>query len=434
MSRGLEKFQLKRIMVNMIGQEFKRISDALPESPGVYFFVGSDKTILYIGKATSLRDRVASYFSKDLIFSRSPLITQMVAEAVTIDFQTTDSVLEALILEANLIKKHQPRYNTKEKDNKSFNYVVITDEDFPRVLLVRGRDLELKAGDYKLQARFGPFPHGAALKEGMKIIRKIFPWRDNKCKPFDELKDKSKARPCFSRQIGLCPGVCTGEISKKEYRDIVRNIILFFEGKKKMLVTKLEKEMVTHARVQEFEKATRVKRTLFGLTHIQDIALLKREFGKTASGDVGKFTSRIEAYDVAHMAGKSVVGVMVVLEDSEVKKSDYRKFKIKENPGVDDTGALREVLVRRLNHAEWPLPTLIVVDGAVAQVNVAEGVLKERGLTIPVIGVVKNEQHKPERFLGDSVLIEKHKDQILLANSEAHRFAIGYHRQIRRNF
>src|SRR3989344_1290836 len=162
----------------------------LPDAPGVYYFIGpklepSTKhlapRILYIGKATSLKDRVKSYFVRDILMSRSPLIAKMLEEAESIEFAQTDSVLEALILEVSVIKKHQPRYNSREKDDKSYNYVVVTKEDFPKILIERGRNLEYGLPREAL-AKWGPFPHSGELKEALKIIRKIFPYRDSKCK------------------------------------------------------------------------------------------------------------------------------------------------------------------------------------------------------------------------------------------------------------
>jgi excinuclease ABC subunit C len=427
----------------MTSQEFKERADTLPEEPGVYFFKGSAGQILYIGKATSLRDRVRSYFAADVIKTRGRRIVDMVALAIDLDFTKTDSVLEALILEANLIKYHQPKYNTDEKDNKSYNYVVFTNEAFPKILTVRGRILLTETQAKKYKYIFGPFPHGAQLKEALKIIRRIFPYSDNKCVPAEEQIAAGKApRPCFNRQIGLCPGVCTGEVSEAEYAERIQNLRLFFEGKKKMLLKNLEKQMNAFAKKQEFEQAGEVRRTVFALTHIQDIALLKQEnrIDESAGGEFaqssGENIMRIEAYDVAHSSGKNVVGVMVVIEDGEVKKSDYRKFKIKLNPGVNDTAALKEILRRRLGHMEWNLPSLIVVDGAQAQINAAEAVLKERKFSIPVISVVKDSHHKPRGIMGESVPESSDMNSsinraVLLANSEAHRFAVTYHRKKR---
>jgi len=391
----------------------------IPDSPGVYMFWGLNKKPLYIGKATSLHSRVRSYFDKDIPETRGQHIASMVKQSRGIDFIETDSVLEAIILEVNLIKKHKPKYNTKEKDDKSFNYVVITKEDFPRILLVREREL---LGDmssklkYDIKYGFGPFPQGSTLREALRIIRKIFPFRD-RCTP-----DSSK--PCFNRQINLCPGICSNEISKKEYSKTIRNLKLFFEGKKKKVIDILEKDMGDAAKNMEFEQAEQIKKTIFALNHIRDVALIK----DTGNG-VSNF--RIEAYDVAHISGKFIVGVMTVIENSEPNINEYRKFKIRSFEGVNDTRALKETVERRLTHPEWQLPKLFVVDGGKAQKNIVEKTLKEAGVIIPVVGVVKDERHKPKNVIGKRGLIEKHEKEILLANSEAHRFAIKYHKQLR---
>ncbi len=395
----------------------ERVPQKLPDRPGVYLFRGPRREILYIGKATSLRSRVASYFRRDLIATRGPILVSMVEAAKTIDHIETDSVLEALILEAHLIKKYQPPYNTKEKDNKSFNYVVVTQEDFPRVITMRGREIE--GGDIKIKYLFGPFPQGGVLKEALQIVRKIFPFRD-KCTP-------GAGKPCFNAQIGLCPGVCAGTITKKEYAKIIARIKLFFEGKKSALVRSLEKDMRIAAKLQRFEEASRIKRMLFALTHIQDIALLKSSFEQKLSNTE---SIRIEAYDVAHISGTNTVGVMTVVENDEVQKSQYRKFKIRGSKN-DDNASLREILSRRFNHEEWKMPKVIVVDGGTAQVNTEEKELQEWGLAIPVIGVVKDEHHRPKNVLGKRDIVNQYQNAALLANSEAHRFAIAYHRDLR---
>lgn len=392
----------------------------LPDAPGVYFFKRGSK-ILYVGKATSLKDRVKSYFSRDILLSRGQRILKMISEADKVEFIQTDSVLEALILEANEIKRHQPYYNAREKDDKSYNYVVVTKEEFPRIVIVRGRDL-LKIENLKLKIakQFGPFPHAGELREALKIVRRIFPFRDAKCKITDKLK------PCFNAQIGLCPGPCGGWISKEDYKKIIKNFILFFEGKKGMLIKSLENEMKLLAKREKFEEAEKVKRQLFSLDHIQDIALIKRDI-ESQSNKEGE-VYRIEAYDIAHISGTNVVGVMTVVEDGEVNKSQYRKFKIKADKN-DDTKNLKEVLNRRINHPEWPLPSLVVVDGGVGQLNAARSVLKERGLEIKVVSVLKDERHKAKKILDlEDQSLEK---PILIANLEAHRFAINYHRLLR---
>jgi len=353
----------------MKSQEIKSHISKLPDTPGVYFFRHTNGAILYIGKATSLRDRVRSYFSPNLLAMRGEKLVKMMEEFHDIDFQPTDSVLEALILEANLIKKYQPPYNTKEKDNKSFNYVVVTKEDFPRIMLARGRDLMFSENSgenekpflYEIQYQFGPFPQGSAIREGLVLIRKIFPFRDEKCVPASEQKRKpgQSPHPCFNYQIGLCPGVCVGKISKVEYRERVNDIVDFFRGNKKKVIKNLEKRMHEFASEKQFEKAGEAKRQIFALTHIHDISLIKQENIVEKPGLV----FRVEAYDVAHFGGKNVVGVMTVVENGTAQKNEYRKFKIKEDPGINDTKALREILRRRFTHEEWRFPNMIVVDG-----------------------------------------------------------------------
>lgn len=388
----------------------------LPETPGVYFFLGETGDILYIGKATSLRDRVRSYFIQDIIETRGPKIRLMLERVASIAYAQTDSVLEALILESNLIKAEQPPYNTDAKDNKSYQHVVITKEMFPRVLIVRGRDIEQKKFTDPVKYLFGPFPAGGALRDALKIVRHLFPYRD-KCLP-------ASGKSCFSAQLGLCPGVCSGKVSARAYGRTINHIRLFFEGHKKTLVKQLEREMKEAAKELRFERAGEIKRTLFGLRHIQDMALIKDDLRE-------KHAHRIEAYDVAHLGGAQSVGVMTVVEESRPNKSEYRKFTLRGKHGGDDLSALGEILTRRLKHQEWPLPELIVVDGAFLQLGRAEQVLREAGITIPIVGVVKNVKHQPERLIGEETLVRRFEKEILLANSEAHRFALTFHRKRR---
>ncbi|MFT5831730.1 MAG: excinuclease ABC subunit C [Candidatus Paceibacteria bacterium] len=396
----------------------------LPDTPGVYFFLGPKKKILYIGKATSLKNRVRSYFTDDIVEKRSALIAKMVHEAKTIEFTETDSVLEALILETNLIRTHKPLFNTRSKDDKSYNHLVITDEEFPRVLVIRGKDLTEQFDEGEIKYHFGPFTSGSLFREALKIVRKLFQFYDTKIPVGKEKSRLDKGKINFNRQIGLYPETQ----SKAEYARTLRHIKLFFQGRKKQVIKELEKDMMAHAKKEEFEEAGVLKKRIFALTHIQDIALIKAD--SRIYRDEKRV--RIEAYDIAHMGGKDMVGVMTVLESGEPAKSEYRKFKIKTFEKSNDTGALKEVLTRRLAHPEWPYPQLIVVDGSTAQKNALELVLRQHAMLIPVVGVVKDERHKPIRLIGQKKLIDLHKQSILLANDESHRFAIAYHREKRR--
>jgi excinuclease ABC subunit C len=411
----------------MIRQELDKLE--LPAEPGVYFWKDTDGKILYIGKATSLRDRVRSYFAPDVIKTRGAHIVDMVFKATTVSYEATLTVLEALILEANLIKKYKPYYNTKEKDDKSFNIVVITKEDFPRIILVRQKDIDgrtktvtlprLGLHQCKYDAAFGPFPNGPSIREALKIIRHIFPFRDR--------ASAQKDKEAFYRQIALAPDVSNAEAGKK-YRQNVGRIKCILQGKMRSLIQGLKKEMAVAAKQEHFEEANELKQKIFALEHIQDISLIKRDLERSS----GEQVFRIEAYDIAHLSGKQMVGVMTVIENSTSNKNEYRKFIIRGFDTANDAGALREVLVRRLAHTEWPYPSVIVVDGNIIQTNAAATVLKDLQLDIPVIAVTKDERHRPKSISGSQAIIETHKFAILLANSEAHRFALTFHKDRRK--
>ncbi len=397
--------------------------NTLPTGPGVYFFKKGRK-ILYVGKATSLRSRVKSYFLANAVVSRGPKILKLINDATSIAVEETDSVLEALVKEAAEIKRHQPIYNAQEKSDTSFNYVVITDETFPRVFTMRER--ELKTTTEKFKKIFGPFPHGGQLKDAMKLIRKIFPYRGKTDAPLPDARRRSSK---LYEEIGLAPKDA-GAFDPKEYQKTIRHLVLFFEGKKKELVRSLERTMKAYAKTKSFEAAQEIKRQLFALQHINDVSLMK----STIPSDPTK-SFRIEAYDIAHTQGTDVVGVMTVVENDIAAKNDYRMFKIiqaKEGRFINDTAALRELLERRFGHPEWQFPKLVVVDGGAAQLRAAESILKNLGLGIPVVAVTKNERHRPERIMGNEQLANERAREILLANAEAHRFAIGFHRRRQR--
>ena len=395
----------------------------LPDTPGVYFFLDARKKILYIGKATSLKNRVRSYFASDLKDKRSELIENMVAEAHSIDTTMTESVLEAIILETNLIRSHKPRYNTRSKDDKSYNHLVITNEEWPRVLVVRGRDVSEKFLKEEIKYEFGPFPSGLLLRDALKIVRKLFKFYDTK-RPLGSEKTKmARGKIDFNRQIGLYPE----PDKREEYLMTIRHLGLFFQGKKKTIIKEIEREMMRAAKAEEFELASRLKKKLFALQHIEDIALVKNDHAFPRSK-----SPRVEAYDIAHMAGKDMVGVMVVIQNAEALKSDYRKFKIKSLNQANDPAALREVLRRRFSHTEWPLPDIVVVDGNIIQKNAAESLLKELNLDIPVAAVVKDDRHKAVGILATTEMEGNYKFDILLANAESHRFAINYYRNLAR--
>lgn len=399
----------------------------LNNGPGVYRFLDEHNKVLYVGKATNLRQRVRSYFDDDLIKTRGRFIVDMVTRAARITAEDAPTVLDALIREAALIKEIQPPYNTREKDNRSFTYIVITKEEFPRVFALRERTMAM--GDEeegKYRAVYGPFPSGATVRTLLSLVRRIIPFRD-KCTPH-------QGKPCFHKQLGLCPGVCDDTISVKEYGKLISELILFFGGKREKLITQLERDMKKAAKELAFEEAAECKRVLFALTHINDVALISDEtrVASQRSSKIRDRAFRLEGYDIAHLFGTYTVGVMTVLHDGRPEKSQYRKFKIREEEGIiDDFKRLEEVLKRRFAHKEWQTPDIIVVDGGRAHLLRARKILDGLGVSTPVVALVKDERHKARAIIGNRSLAESYRPSIVLVNMEAHRFAVSYHRLLR---
>jgi excinuclease ABC subunit C len=416
----------------------------LPHSPGVYFFRDSKEKILYIGKATNLRSRVRSYFRGDFVAGRSEWISLMIAQVEDIDFQETDSVLEALILESNLIKKHQPKYNTLEKDDKSFSYFVITKEEFPKVLIVRKTDLSENGKEFiskklvrleKLKASYGPYTSKFQMQIALKIIRRIF--------PFHALKQKTE-KGCLDFQIGMCPGPYANAISKDDYAKNIRAIKMILEGKKKRLLGTLEKEMIVFSKKNEFEKAAVLRNKIHALNHIRDVALMTRDFEEKSSVISHQSSGmRIEAYDISNISGQHAVGSMVVFENGASNKAEYRKFKIKTVDGSNDVAMMKEMLSRRFQH-DWPMPDLILLDGGQGHVNAIGELIQKLGLDVLMVGVAKGVTRKNlnfqypisnkfpiSQFPRELLDFLEDKNLVKQIMDEAHRFAITYHRKLR---
>jgi excinuclease ABC subunit C len=458
---------------------------SLPNSPGVYLFYSKDKTLLYVGKATSLKDRVGSYFlPSPALRAPSPdygrggygmrPIEVMISEVQDIMIKKTDTVLEAYILEQELIKKFQPKYNVDGKDDKSFCYVIITKEEFPRFIILRKTDiakisnfqfliskktintqpmLKNKVGEAKTQikkslkienlkleinALFGPYTSRKQIEITLKILRKIFPYHS---------KNEKTEKGCLDFQIGLCPGPYDGVISKKDYAKNIRGIKMILEGKKKNLIAKLKKEMEEYSKSQEFEKAADARNKVFALQHIQDIALIPSSRDKNFQFPISNFQTnskfqsanwrtkfRIEGYDISNISGKYAVSSMVVFDNSEGEmrpnKSQYRKFKIKTISEANDVGAMKEVLMRRFRN-NWDRPNLILLDGGAGHLNMARRVLRIYKLDIPILAVAKGPKRKKLDLYSFGSVPKIPLEIIEQIRNEAHRFAITYHRKLR---
>jgi excinuclease ABC subunit C len=402
-------------------------NNELPDSPGVYLMKDGSGRVIYVGKATSLKRRVTSYFQK----AHDLRIEEMVSLIREIDYLAKPTAIEALILEANLIKYYWPKYNVLQKDNKSFLYLAITKEDFPRPILIRGKELDERSSK-EFKAVFGPYTSARSLRAALDLLRKVFPWSD--CIP-------GQKRPCFYVHLRQCPGVCVSAVPKKEYQKIIRDLIKFFEGKKDTLIKSYRRDMEKAAAEEDFEKAAELRNKVFFLEHIQDVAIMKKEDGdvdKIRMGEVSvNLFGRIEGYDISNISGTSTVASMVVFENGAPAKADYRKFKIKTVKGSNDVGAIRETLMRRFRHPGWKSPDLVLIDGGLAQVNIAEAVLRALDIPIPVIGIAKGVERKRNDLICSPQnlelckICEQYKDLLVSVRDEAHRFAVKYHKEVR---
>ncbi|MCE9586060.1 GIY-YIG nuclease family protein [Candidatus Uhrbacteria bacterium] len=403
-------------------------NNELPSSPGVYLMKDKNKKVIYVGKAVSLNRRVRQHFDRP----HGPQIPEMTRQVVEIDYIEKPTALEALVLEANLIKHFWPKYNVLQKDNKSFMYLGITDEDFPRPLLVRGTDLDDETAK-KYKVVFGPYTSSRSLKAALDLVRKAFPW--STCIP-------GQKRACFYHHLKLCPGVCVDAVDKKVYQKTIRDLTRFFEGKKEDILKDYQKQMVKLSKERKYEEAGEIRNKVYFLEHIQDVAVLKRDDElvdkiRPGEGMVVNLFGRIEGYDISNISGTSQVASMVVFESGAPAKAEYRKFKIKTVEGPNDVASLRETLMRRFKHDEWRMPDLILIDGGLPQVHAAEEVMHHLNIQIPVVGIAKGAQRKRNDIICSQVSIElcelcrKYVDLLAQVRDEAHRFAITFHRSVR---
>ncbi|MFA5000267.1 MAG: GIY-YIG nuclease family protein [Patescibacteria group bacterium] len=401
------------LALNKTRNKLKTKIKDVPKSPGVYFWLGKNGRILYVGRATRLHDRLNQYFQKNI----EARIAEMVATATDIKYETAETLLEAIILEAKYIKKYWPKYNIVDRDDRSFIYIVIPKTKFSKPLLVRGTDLKKFSGanDVKKgtigqvkksgQAKiFGPYQSFHLIQTALRLIRRVFPYGN--CAPAGTTGNLN-SRACFDYQIGLCPGACVGAISAADYQKNINNIILLLSGEKKRLINKLKKE-----------NPDKIK----ALKHLQDVALLSRDSDLSENK-----INRLEGYDISHHGGKESYGSMVVFENGEAAHSEYRLFKIKEAPAGDDERALAEVLLRRFKHPEWARPDLILIDGGAPQINFLNRIFDKHNIKIPLVGISKFgddrlvftvETKKPLRELAANI-----KPTLLKIREEAHRFA-----------
>lgn len=422
----------------------------LPKSPGVYFHKDKNGDVIYIGKAAVLRNRVRQYFQKSR--NRDPKTDALVNEIADVDWIEVGSEIDALFLEAELIRRNLPRYNILLRDDKSLSYVRINYRDpHPTVSLTR-RPLD-DGADY-----YGPYLSSLAVRRALKYLRRIFPYSTH--------TGVIPKRVCLQYHLGLCPGLEENKTSLSEYRSNLKKLSQYLNGQKSKVVASIEKDMHKAAKKKDFELAAKYRNQLSALRGLANRVIFSDRENSEISKDqglsklaellgLGNIPWRIEGYDISHMQGTNNTASMVVFTNGLPDKTAYRKFKM-HLPGNDDFGHMREVITRRLlrrSEKKWQLPSLFLIDGGKGQLSSALEARNKLGVTTPMIGLAKREEeiiidneqsgvvlrpevnHKMQAIVSESdnytsILLPKNSPAIKLlqrVRDESHRFAVSYH-------
>ena len=429
----------------------------LPKDPGVYFHKDAKGEIIYVGKAAVLRNRVRQYFQASR--GRDLKTEALVREIADIDWVTVESEIDALFLEAEMVRRYMPRYNILLRDDKSMVYIRIDyDSDFPTVSTTR-RPLDDGA------RYFGPYLSAQVIKQALKLLRRPFPYATRRI--------PGQKRATLHYHIGLDPGLEEGRTSLEDYRANLRRLMSYIEGKRVTIIRELEAEMKTAAKAHNFEVAAIKRNQLYSLQRLsQQVVFSDKEFLDISKDHalnelvdlltLGDYPKRIEGYDISHMQGTDVVASMVVFTNGASDKAEYRKFKTKINQN-NDFYNMNETLKRRLsekNRKAWGKPSLVLIDGGKGQLDAAIKARDEQGCeTLPFIGLAKREEQiviakgRSNVTLNEQVLHKlggfatESEDFILLnvphstnvvkllqrIRDESHRFAVSYHSVLKAN-
>lgn len=407
------------------GGDLRSIIKSFPDAPGVYLMKDADGEVIYVGKAVSLKKRVVSYFLR----TRNSIKTGVMMSYVKdIRYVRTPSEYDALVLESKLIKQYKPRFNISLKDDKGFPYIKITHQEFPRVLIGRVKK-EFEAADF-----FGPYTSAGLLRRALNILRKSFPFCA--CRRFG-------SKTCLNYDIKLCAGPCQGKISKRAYLRIIKNLEDFLSKKDSQVIGDISARMRRCSQKREYEKAARLRDQLEALGILICLKKIDAKNVFKISDDLEKIglkkePSRIEAFDVSNIGADFSVGAMVSFFDGRPDKKNYRRFKIRAVKGINDYAMMKEIVLRRyrrLLRDSACLPDLIVIDGGPGHLETARQALGSLEIKIPMIAIAKKEEliytisrKEPSKF-------ERHSCVLRLIQSvrdEAHRFALSYHRLLRK--
>ena len=421
-----------------------------PASPGVYLMKDAKGVVLYVGKAKNLRNRASHYFSKAAAEdARTADLVPLIAD---IDFLPAESEVDALLLEARLVKDIQPRFNVELKDDKTFPYLQIRiREDFPRVEFTR----QPRRRGVRL---YGPFTSARTLRHAIRVLQRIFQFRT--C-GLDIDADDSRwrwFRPCLLHSIRQCTAPCNFRVTKEEYRKQIRSLRMVLEGKKDRLIREMEKEMEEASKSLLFEKAARLRDDIAALQGLGQRGDVERDVQpevfpidpkKGLAGlrkvlALSQTPRTIEGVDIAHLGGSDTVASLVSFIDGLPFKPGYRRYRIKSVQGIDDFASIREVVTRRFRNAhlrrsgddEHVFPDILLIDGGKGQLNAALDAFAVLGVEPPcLISLAKREEEIYRPGDAEPLRLSRHAAALRLlqyVRDEAHRFAQHYHHILRR--
>ncbi len=442
---GAPSADLPKTQAEFFARAAEKVRSKFPNAPGVYLFQDRAGRVLYIGKAKNLRARVASYFLAAA--AGDERTSHLVREAYDVDFVEAESDVDALLMEARLVKDIQPKFNRDLRDDKSFPYLQITThEDYPRVEVTRQ---PMTSG-----AKFyGPFANAGSLRGAMQVLQKVFKFRN--CSLDIEADDERWRwfRPCLLASINQCTAPCNLRISKEEYRKDIKRLRMFLEGNRRKLLDEMRQEMSEASTALRFEQAARLRDEIQMLeslrergefdTHEQpEVFFVDPKKGLAGLQKILKLSTRprnVEGVDIAHLGGNETVASLVQFIDGLPFKPGYRRFRIRDVEGVDDYASIREVVARRFRKLRDDgdvFPDILLIDGGIGQLRKALEAFQALDITPPVVlSLAKKEElvyvagrTKPLRLSRRSYALRL----LQYVRDEAHRFAQHYHHILRR--
>jgi excinuclease ABC subunit C len=418
---------------------------SFPVAPGIYLMKDAAGKVIYIGKAKSLRHRAASYFLKGA--AEEHRTAELVKHIADIDCIPTDSEVDAMLMEARLVKDTQPMFNTDLKDDKSFPYLQIrVREEFPRVEFTR-------SPRRKGVRLYGPFTSARGLRMAMQVMQRLFQFRT--CQ-LDIRSDEARwrwFRPCLLYNIRQCTAPCNFRVTRDDYRKQIRKLLMVLEGKKDKLIRAMEKQMKAAAAEKKYELAARLRDEIAALRklemrgevdkdmqpHVFQIDPKKGMRGLAKILGFTKLPRTIEGVDIAHLGGEDTVASLVSFIDGLPFKPGYRRFKIRSVEGVDDFASVREVVARRfrrLHDEDAAFPDILMIDGGKGQLNAALQAFQLLGIEPPtLISLAKQEEEIFRPGESEPIRLSRHSAALRLlqyVRDEAHRFAQHYHHLLRR--